>query len=632
MCGICGFFNPKQINSKINSAKLLKSMTDSITHRGPDGDGFFINKQVALGMRRLAIIDLQTGDQPQFNEDNQIVVVFNGEIYNFKEIREQLKRNGHTFLTQSDTEIITHLYEDEGDNFVHQLNGMFAIALFDQRKQKLLLVRDRLGIKPLHYAQVEDSIVFGSELKCLLKYPGINKVLSEHSLYNYFTFECVSAPRSIFKNIHKLMPGEMQIFEKSGHKQVKYWQPQMEKTDYKENDLIEKIRDTFISSVKYRLISDVPLGVFLSGGVDSTLITGIASSLKANLKTFSIGFCEETFNELPYAKIASTYFNTEHHEMVLSYKKAIELLPTIMDFLDEPLADASIIPTYLVSYLSRPEITVALSGDGGDELFLGYDTYKAYKYAKYSRWIPKPLTQLIAQASSLLPASSKRLSLEFKIKKFISGLKYKPEIANYIWWGAYAPDQKKRIFSQDFLNQLTGYTEFEPISAFDSQLKMIKDPLDRVNFLDLHLYLQDDLLPKVDRMSMATSLEVRVPFLDHRMVELATSIKNNKKLKGLSTKHILKKALQDYIPPDLMKRPKIGFDIPLGPWLKNELKDYMLSLLERGKLKNSGIFNIPEVERIISEHLQGRHNHRQLLWPLIIFQHWFDKYKPQLPF
>lgn len=631
MCGICGFFNPSGGGTIPNREEVLRDMTDRITHRGPDGDGYFLDRHAALGMRRLAIIDLQTGEQPQFNEGKNVVVVFNGEIYNFAELKDKLKGKGHQFKTSSDTEVLVHLYEEEGEDFVDQLNGMFAIALYDISRNKLVLVRDRLGIKPLHYSQVGPAVVFGSELKSLLLYPGIKRRLSPFSLYNYMTFEYVSAPRSIYLDIKKVMPGQMMVVDDSGIRFRKYWKPAVTKIPAKESDLIDQIRETFFSAVQYRLISDVPLGVFLSGGVDSTVITGVASKFQKPIDTFSIGFKEESFNELGYAKIASDFFQTRHHEMVLSYKKAIDLLPTIMGYLDEPLADASIIPTYLVSHLSRQEITVALSGDGGDELFLGYDTYKAFKYARFARLIPPFIRSMMSRMSSLLPASSRRLSLEFKLKKFLSGLQYKPEYSNYIWWGAYHPDVKSQIFTPGFLDQLKDFPEFEPILSYQKDLEKIAHPLDRVNYLDLHLYLQDDLLPKVDRMSMATSLEVRVPFLDHRMVELALSIENKYRMKGLDTKYILKKALSDFIPPRLKKRPKIGFDIPLGPWLRNDLKDYMVAMLDEKKLRESGIFNTLWVNRIVDEHLKGKHNHRQLLWPLIIFQNWQDQYRPELP-
>lgn len=631
MCGICGFFNPSGGGDLPDKKTLLRDMTDRITHRGPDGDGFFQDARGSLGMRRLAIIDLQTGDQPQFNEKKDVVVVFNGEIYNFKELKKELAQKGHQFRTSSDTEVLVHLYEEEGDEFVSRLNGMFAIALYDISRKRLILVRDRMGIKPLHYASVGSTVVFGSELKSLLLYPGVKKRLSPFSLYNYMTFEYVSAPRSIYLDIKKIMPGQMLVADTSGIRFRKYWKPEIRKTAAGEDDLAEQIRETFFSAVQYRLISDVPLGVFLSGGVDSTVITGVASKFQAPIDTFSIGFKEESFNELGYARVASDFFQTRHHEMVLSYKKAIDLLPTIMGYLDEPLADASIIPTYLVSHLSRQEITVALSGDGGDELFLGYDTYKAFKYARFGRLIPSFLRSGMAGLSSLLPASSKRLSLEFKLKKFLSGLKYKPEYSNYIWWGAYHPDIKPQIFTPEFMDHLREFPEFEPVLSYQKDLENIDQPLDRVNYLDLHLYLQDDLLPKVDRMSMATSLEVRVPFLDHRMVELALSIQNRYRMKGLNTKYILKKALSDFIPEELKKRPKIGFDIPLGPWLQHDLKDYMMALLDEKKIRESGIFNPVWISRIVDEHVRGKHNHRQLLWPLIIFQNWLEQYRPELP-
>ncbi len=633
MCGIAGFFSFKEEHrSDFSKREIIGKMTEEIIHRGPDGNGFYIDELIALGMRRLSIIDLEKGWQPQYNEDKSIVIVFNGEIYNFLQLKQELIKKGHIFKTNSDTEVIVHLYEEEGIDFVKYLNGMFAIALYDKKQKTLILSRDRMGIKPLHYSIFENFIIFGSEIKSILKFPKFKKTIDPMSLYDFFTFEFISAPNSIYQNIKKILPGEMLIIKRGKIQKVKYWEPKIEKKDYEFEELKEKIKETFLSSVKYRLISDVPLGVFLSGGIDSTLITGVASQFVSKLKTFSIGFKEETFNELSYAKIASDFFKTDHTEMILSYNKVIELLPNIMNYLDEPLADASILPTYLVSYLSKQKITVALSGDGGDELFLGYDTYKAYKIAKYLRWIPKPIVNLGKELSSFLPASQKRISLEFKIKKFLSGLNYKPEISNYIWWGAYPPKLKKRLFTQDFLNLLKDYKDFSPINFYLKKLKNIKDPLDRINYLDLHLYLQDDLLPKVDRMSMATSLEVRVPFLDHRMVELALSIKNNLRMKGFKTKYILKESLKEFIPPPLFKRPKIGFDIPLGKWLRQELKDYMFSLLNERALKEHGFFNVNFIEEIINTHIKGKHNYRQLIWPLMIFQNWYKKYKPDLLF
>jgi asparagine synthase (glutamine-hydrolysing) len=631
MCGITGFFNLQEgITHKDKAIKTLNRMNNRIFSRGPDGEGIFIDNNVAFAMRRLSIIDLDTGDQPIYNENKNIVVVFNGELYNFRELKKELVKRGHRFYTNSDTEIIVHLYEEHGENFVNFLNGMFAIALYDMKNKKVLLVRDRMGIKPLHYTIKNGTIVFASELKALIEFGGVERRLNYKSLYNFLTFEYVSAPNTIYEDVFKLMPGEMFIINQTGIKKEKYWYPEIKKEDYTINELEKRIKDLMTSSIKYRLISDVPIGIFLSGGIDSTIITGVASKLIGDINTFSIGFEEETFNELGYAKIASNYFGTKHNEMILSYKEAINLLSKIIEYLDEPLADASVIPTYLVSMLSRKHITVALSGDGGDELFLGYDTYKAYKISKLFRWIPDILNGFIINSLSLIPASSKRISLEFKLKKFFSALKYKPEITNYLWWGAYPPRLKEKLFNREILDKINMESEFEPIEYYKSFMEKIDAPLDRINFLDLHLYLQDDLLPKVDRMSMANSLEVRVPFLDHRVVELALSIKNNLRLKGLNTKYILKRAMNEFIPPELKKRPKIGFDIPLGPWLRNELKDYMLELLDKKKIEEDGIFNYEFIDKIIKDHLSKKNNNRQLLWPLIIFQNWKNIYKPQL--
>ena len=628
MCGICGFY----LNNRLvdNPRSVLQRMTERLHHRGPDGMGSYYDHPVALGMRRLAVIDLHTGDQPQYNEDKSVAVVCNGEIYNYRELRRGLESQGHVFRSASDTEVLVHLYEQYGADMVHRLNGMFAFAVYDKPRQRLVLARDRLGIKPLHYWRRDGATVFASEIKSLLAFPLVRPRLDHHALYHYLTFECVSAPRTMYQDIHKLLPGQMAIIDPSGWRLEKYWQPHIVKQNLAEAEWLERIRETFLSAVDMRLIADVPLGVFLSGGVDSTMVTGAAAACSTQVKTFSIGFAEETFNELGYARTASRFFHTQHHEKVLSFAKAIELLPAIVRNLDEPLADASIIPTYLVSALSRPHITVALAGDGGDELFLGYDTYKAYKIARFARLVPRCLRQLLRAGLSLLPTTAKRLDIKFKLQKFLTGLAYPPEQANYLWWGAYPPAAKQAVFSPEFLKQVTPIEEFSPINQYQEALAALDDPLDRVNYLDLHLYLQDDLLPKVDRMSMAVSLEVRVPFLDHRMVELALSIPNHLRLKGLQTKHILKKALSAYLPPALHKRPKIGFDIPLGLWLRSELKDYMLSLLDERTMRDQGIFHYPFIKRTINQHLAGKTNQRQLLWPLMVFQNWLAQYQPEI--
>lgn len=599
-----------------------------MVHRGPDDEGYHFDEKIALGMRRLSIIDLITGHQPMSNENSSIWVIFNGEIYNFPELRDQLRQKGHTFTTQSDTEVIVHLYEEEGEDFVNQLNGMFAIAIWDKRQDTLILVRDRLGIKPLHFYSTPYSLVFSSEIKSILQ-TDYRKEIDHESLSRYFTFEYIPAPATIFKGIQKLLPGHM-IVARDGNIVIKpYWDVRNSDTPASPADepsYLEGIYHHLKDSVKRRLISDVPLGVFLSGGIDSSSITALMSEVAdSKIKTFAIGFKEESFNELGYAKIISDRFQTEHQEFVVESNLVKELVPTLIEYLDEPLADASIIPTYIISKLARQYVTVALAGEGGDELFAGYDTYKAYQIARLYRKIPRIVRNgIVKKIARHLPASKKRLSFEFKAKKFISGIDYPPEIANVIWWGAYNPEEKASLFSEDLAASIKEDV-FAPV-AFHCNNTLARNMLDRLGYLDLKLYLQDDLLVKSDRMSMANSLEIRVPFLDHTFVEFATAIPSALKLKGMRTKHILKKAMSTVLPPEILTRKKIGFDIPLGIWIRHELKEFVRDILSPESMKRHGFFNHDTIETLLTEHFKGAHNHRQLLWPLIIFQFWYNHY------
>lgn len=626
MCGICGIYGFRGLGPQAEG--LTKKMCAVMVHRGPDDEGYYSDGKVSLGMRRLSIIDLVTGHQPISNEDKSVWVVYNGEIYNFPELRKELVQKGHTFATKSDTEVIVHLYEEEGEDFVSRLNGMFAIALWDKKENKLVLVRDRLGIKPLHYWQSEDTLVFSSEIKSILQ-AGYPRELDFDGMSRFFTFEYVPAPQTIFEGIKKLLPGHMMIIRGSMIQVNPYWDVKHERgPNFLENEdaMLDEIYERLKESVKKRLISDVPLGVFLSGGMDSSSITALMSEVAVSkIKTFSIGFKEKTFNELRYAKIVADRFQTDHQEFVVESKLVKDLVPKLIEYLDEPLADASIIPTYIISKLARQYVTVALAGEGGDELFAGYDTYKAYQVARLYRKVPKFIRDgLIKNFIWTLPASKKRLSFEFKAKKFISGIDYPPEISNIIWWGAYSPEAKAKLFSRD-IQARWQEDLFAPVS-FHLYNCSAEDTVNRLGYLDLKLYLQDDLLVKTDRMSMANSLEIRVPFLDHTFVEYAASIPSDLKLKGLRTKHILKKAMAPYLPPEILSRKKIGFDIPLGVWIRNELKDFVMDVLSPTNLNKHGFFNPAAVEKCLKEHLQGAHNHRQLLWPLIIFQFWYNHY------
>jgi asparagine synthase (glutamine-hydrolysing) len=603
-------------------------MCDVMIHRGPDDEGYFFDDKVALGMRRLSIIDLTTGHQPIHNEDKSLWTVYNGEIYNFPDLKRELIRKGHVFYTNTDTEVIVHLYEDHGQDFVQKLNGMFAIALWDQKKKKLILARDRIGVKPLHYFQENGRLVFASEIKCLLQ-TNVSKDIDFDALSRFFTFEYIPAPKTIFKKIQKLLPGHMISAENGEVKVFPYWDvhfAEAPRAVKSEEAYIEEIAGRLEESVRKRLISDVPLGVFLSGGIDSSTITALMSEVAGTkIKTYSIGFKEKSFNELDAAKKVADLFGTDHHEFVVESPQVRELVPVLMKYLDEPLADASIIPTYIISRLARQYVTVALAGDGGDELFAGYDTYKAFKVARWYRKVPGLIRRgIVANAVRLLPASKKRLSFEFKAKKFISGVEYPPEIANTIWWGAYSPMEKERLFSPK-LRAALDEDLFAPI-AFHGQNCRAADALDRLTYLDLKLYLQDDLLVKVDRMSMANSLEIRVPFLDYTFVEYAATIPSAMKLRGFRSKYILKKAMAGRLPQDILTKKKIGFDIPLGVWIKQELGDFVRETLSPASLKKHGFFNEAHIQKILDEHFAGSHNHRQLLWPLIIFQYWYDHY------
>jgi asparagine synthase (glutamine-hydrolysing) len=626
MCGICGIWSADGIGP--DDRALVRSMCDAMIHRGPEDEGTHFDDAVALGMRRLKIIDLVTGNQPIYNEDGTVAVVFNGEIYNFPSLREELLRKGHVFKTKTDTEVIVHLYEEEGDRFVRRLNGMFAIALRDKKAAKLVLVRDRLGIKPLHYLRHRNRIIFASEIKSLLR-SDMARTIDPEAISQYFSFEYIPAPRSVFRGIEKLLPAHMLVIEKGGMKISSYWDVRYEAgakakepDEAYEREIISRLRE----SVRMRLISDVPLGVFLSGGIDSSAVTALMCGAgPSKIKTYSIGFAEKSFDELPYAKRVADYFGTDHTEFTVDSTMVKELVPVLMRYLDEPLADASVIPTYIISRLARKYVTVALAGDGGDELFGGYDTYKAFRLARLYDKVPKFIRSgLVNRIVPHLPASEKRLSFEFKAKKFIVGADYPPEIANTIWWGAYPPPEKTMLLS-DALRAAVSKDPFEPI-RFHLGRNLPADPLDRICYLDLKLYLQDDLLVKVDRMSMANSLEIRVPFLDYAFVEYAAAIPSSLKLRGFKSKYILKKALSKHLPREILHRKKIGFDIPLGVWIRNELREFVRDVLAPENLKKHGYFNASYIQKILDEHMSGAHNHRQLLWPLIIFQHWYDEY------
>jgi len=618
MCGICGFIRDSGLESC--DLETLKKMNQAIYHRGPDDEGYFVEHNVALGVRRLSIIDLFRGHQPIYNENGMILIIFNGEIYDFKELRINLEKRGHRFSTNTNTEVIVHLYEDFGFDCLKKLNGMFAFAIYDKTEDLLFIARDRLGIKPLHYCFDGKVLVFGSELKSLLQFPGLRREIDLKSLNKYLTFEYVPAPYTIYKDIYKLQPGHYLIF-KNGRLLIKrYWNlSYKDKPIRSKDECIEKLKWYIDDSVRKRMISDVPLGTFLSGGIDSSLITAFMTRQSSQkVKTFSVSFDDKSFDESRYARQISSFLETEHYEEKLTPKMLLDLVPQIMNVLDEPFADVSVIPTYLLSKFTRKNVTVALSGDGGDEVFAGYPTYQAHKMARY---FPKMAYGIAKGVVNWLPVSDDNITFDFKAKKFVSGIPYTPEIRNQIWLGSFEPFQKTKLFSAEVKKYLKGDSEFDIL--FRSLRDCDADNyLEKVLWLDMHFYLQDNMLVKVDRTSMANSLEVRVPYLDHRLVEFACGLPANMKLNGLTTKYILKKTAKEMLPNEIIHRTKKGFGVPVARWIKDELKDFILDILDEKKIKREGVFNPKFIGDLLEDHFNGTKDNRKLIWTLVVFELW----------
>lgn len=612
MCGISGLIDKN--NSNLVYEDRIRSMCDVMIHRGPDEDGYYLNKNVALGMRRLKIIDLATGSQPIFNEDRSIVTVFNGEIYNFKRLKDFLLRRGHNFYTNTDTEVIVHLYEDHGEDFLRYLNGMFAIALWDAREEKLILARDRLGEKPLHYTINNEGIIFASEIKSILCTGKVKKELNYEALYHYFSLICVPAPLTIFKDIKKLLPGHYLKYQNGKVDIKQYWDISYEPDFTKSEDYFCKnLRELLINSLKDRLISDVPLGAFLSGGIDSSIVVGLMSSIMDKpVKTFSIGFKEDKYNELKYARIIAKRFKTDHHEFIVE-PKALDLLENLVWHFDEPFGGPSAIPTYIVSELAKKYVTVVLTGDGGDEIFAGYDSYKERLKRKNLAFLPIWLRRGIAHGIG------DRLSDTTKGKRFLQSLALdEPKLHSV----GISEQWKKELFSKDFLKHVKEVDTYNVVKPHI--LNGSHEYLTHFQHLDTKLYLPDNVLVKVDRMSMANSLETRTLFLDHEIVEFAAKIPARLKLNGKISKYILKKSMGDLIPEEILNRRKWGFALPVAMWFRSELKDLISSVVQKSKV--NGIFNHDYLKTILDEHLKGEKNHQRLLWSFMMFCLWQEKY------
>jgi len=620
MCGITGIYLKE---GKVDS-RLLKRMTDTLKNRGPDDEGYFVKEKIGLGMRRLSIIDLETGNQPMKNEDGSVWVIFNGEIYNFKEIREKLQEKNHKFVTKSDTEVLVHLYEEHGEDMVNHLNGMFAFAIWDERKKRLLLARDRLGIKPLYYYHDENRFVFASEIKSIIEDRTIKREVDLEALHYYIGYEYVPAPLTMYKGINKLEAGNMLIIEDNEIRSKQYWDVKFKPQDKDENYFIEELIELLKDSIEKRLIADVPLGVFLSGGIDSSLLVALMSEVaKEKIKTFSIGFKDQSYNELDEARLIAGKYKTDHHENVLE-PNILELIDKMTSYLDEPYADTSAIPVFLISNMTRTNIKVALSGDGGDELFAGYDRYLASKFDNIYSKLPAVVRDRILGASKVLRPRPQKKGMINITKRFLEGSSL-PKRGQHIRWQYFLQrGEEHNLYSKYAIEHVKNLDNFRVIDKFYNRLET-DDRLAKEQYVDLKTYLADAMLVKIDRMSMANSLEVRVPYLDHRLVEFAFTIPSNLKMKGFTLKYILKKAAQKYLPKEILKKQKQGFSIPVKNWLKNEIKEYAKEIL-LGEHKGLKYFDQEYIKTMLIEHTRQRRDHSHKLWAIMIFVLWHRKY------
>ncbi len=628
MCGIAGWINLKQSDSNDGAEAVLHSMCESITHRGPDSEGVWTDDTVALGMRRLSIIDLKTGDQPVYSEDRTVIAMLNGELYNFREVRAELEKRGHKFRTQTDVEIVPHLYQIYGEDFVDHINGMFAIALWDSRRKRLILARDRYGEKPLYYGVFDGKLIYGSEVKAILAHPAVPRELDLDALRQYLSFDYVPAPRSIFKGISKLPAAHIMTVENGEVKIRPYWNLTFSKKGQVksiENSAAE-LRDLLSDAVRMRLVADVPLGVLLSGGVDSSAIAAFATQhATENVKTFSIGFSEDSFDETRYARLVAKHLGTDHYEEILSAAKAGDLVSEIGTWLDEPLSDGSLIPTYLLARFVKKHVTVALGGDGGDELFAGYPMYYGHKVAAAYGAIPGFLRSgLIEPVVNMLPVSTKNLSFDYRAKRFVRSAKYDTVTRHHSWFGSFTIEEQDQLLTDHVRGKTTA-----DIYAGARNLLGICDAsndIERMQYLDINFYMAEDILSKVDRASMAVSLETRAPFLDPRIGEFAASLPLNYKLRGSNGKYILKRSLEGLLPRSVLTRSKKGFGIPIAEWLKGRLNPLMHDLLATERLRDQGLFEPDQVQKLIREHETGVASHHKQLWTLLVFQLWYDNF------
>lgn len=627
MCGICGVYNFG--NKKPVNQQLLKGMSDVIKHRGPDDEGFYIEGEIGLAHRRLSIIDLASGHQPICNEDKTIWIVFNGEIYNYQHLRQILTSKGHIFQTNSDTEAIIHLYEEIGDDFVKDLRGMFAIALWDSKKKKLVLARDRLGKKPVYYLLDDKGrCIFGSEIKSILQYEDICKEINIEALDDYLSFLCVPGDKSIFKGIKKLLPGHIFVCTPEKSWTQEYWDIEFKEdkpskgVQYYKDNLFNLLKD----AVSCRLMSEVPLGAFLSGGIDSSCVVALMSSLQTQpVITSSIGFKEKVFDETRFANIIADKYKTNHHLHIVE-PQAVEILSKIVWHFDEPFADSSAVPTYYVSKTAKEHVTVALSGDGGDEVFAGYWSYNYDRIENFFRSLCPDFVRkkVIPLMLKFYPESS-IFSKFIRVKGLLTAISYPLEKSFMRSRATFDYQMKEMLYSTETKTRLKDYNPFSVVQPYFEKTNGW-DFLSFLQYLDIKTYLPNDILVKVDRMSMAVSLEVRAPLLDHKLIEWTTFIPPDLKLKGWNSKYILKKAMGDMLPKEIQKRKKMGFGVPIGHWFKGELKKMTEEILFSSKFEQRGYFNPDFIRKIWTQHQMGIKDYSSHLWVLLMLELWHQQF------
>jgi asparagine synthase (glutamine-hydrolysing) len=624
MCGIVGIV--KNDNSPVDQS-LISRMCDAIRHRGPDEDGFYFSEGVGLGMRRLSIIDLKGGQQPIHNQDRNAWIVFNGEIYNYRELRDKLEKLGHTFYTNSDTEAIIHTYDQYGADCPKHLRGMFAFAIWDERTRELFLARDRVGKKPILYAHVNGKLIFGSEFSALLLHPDIGREIDTEAIHHYLSFMCVPAPLTAYRAIRKLEPGHSLRWRKGEIKIEQYWQPDFsKKIKISEQEAGERTVEILRDAVKVRLMSEVPLGAFLSGGIDSSAVVALMSQESSEpVKTFSIGFEEQDFSELHHARRVAEHVGADHHEFIVR-PDALEVLPLLVEHYGEPYADSSAIPTYYVARETRKHVTVALNGDGGDESFAGYERYAAMRLAEKYHRIPAVLRDsLVQQAIRLIPSSETKRSRMRDVKRFIQAASL-PKVERYLRWvSVFDTAAKASLYSAEFLHETQSIRAADILNPWFSRANGA-GIVDAALLADINTYLPNDLLVKVDIATMAVSLEARSPFLDHHLIEFAASLPEKLKLRGLTTKYLLKRMLKKLLPAENLDRRKMGFGVPIGHWFRGKLQPFLRETVLSERALNRGLFRPEAVKQLVELHTRGERDYSHQLWTLLMLELWFQRF------